>query len=308
MVKKVLVCLLAGLGAGLGTGFAGMSAAAVISPMLITFLGMEPYEAVGIALASDVLASAASAWTYGKNKNLDIRNGLLMMAAVLAFTVVGSYVASLVPSRTMGSFSVLMTMLLGIKFIIRPVMTTREAMQNVSKKKRMVQSIVCGAFIGMICGFVGAGGGMMMLLILTSVMGYELKTAVGTSVFIMAFTALTGAVSHFTIGGLPDGWTLALCMAFTLLFAQIAAKIANKSKPETLNRVVGVVFGGAGRCDSGGAVSEVSADCKKTCLTFNIKHVFFAAPAASADAKPSATKHAIIGSEIIRIQKSPNHR
>ena len=134
MVEKVLVCLLAGLGAGLGTGFAGMSAAAVISPMLITFLGMEPYEAVGIALASDVLASAASAWTYGKNKNLDIRNGLLMMAAVLAFTVVGSYVASLVPSRTMGSFSVLMTMLLGIKFIIRPVMTTREAMQNVSKK------------------------------------------------------------------------------------------------------------------------------------------------------------------------------
>ena len=142
----------------------------------------------------------------------------------------------------MGSFSVLMTMLLGIKFIIRPVMTTREAMQNVSKKKRMVQSIVCGAFIGMICGFVGAGGGMMMLLILTSVMGYELKTAVGTSVFIMAFTALTGAVSHFTIGGLPDGWVLALCMAFTLLFAQIAAKIANKSKPETLNRVVGVVL------------------------------------------------------------------
>ena len=204
--------------------------------------GHGAYEAVGIALASDVLASAASAWTYGKNKNLDIRNGLLMMAAVLAFTVVGSYVASLVPSRTMGSFSVLMTMLLGIKFIIRPVMTTREAMQNVSKKKRMVQSIVCGAFIGMICGFVGAGGGMMMLLILTSVMGYELKTAVGTSVFIMAFTALTGAVSHFTIGGLPDGWVLALCMAFTLLFAQIAAKIANKSKPETLNRVVGVVL------------------------------------------------------------------
>ena len=54
------------MGAGLGTGFAGMSAAAVISPMLITFLGMDPYMAVGIALASDVLASAVSAYTYGK--------------------------------------------------------------------------------------------------------------------------------------------------------------------------------------------------------------------------------------------------
>ena len=45
MLTTILVCILAGLGAGLGTGFAGMSAAAVISPMLITFLGMEPYQA-----------------------------------------------------------------------------------------------------------------------------------------------------------------------------------------------------------------------------------------------------------------------
>ena len=169
--------------------FAGMSAAAVISPMLITFLGMDPYLAVGIALSSDVLASAVSAYTYGKNKNLDIRNGLIMMASVLAFTVVGSYIASIVPSATMGSFSVVMTFLLGVKFIVRPVMTTKEAMQSVSTKKRAVQSVVCGVIVGFICGFVGAGGGMMMLLILTSVLGYELKTAVGTSVFIMTFTA-----------------------------------------------------------------------------------------------------------------------
>lgn len=239
---KVIVCLLAGIGAGLGTGFAGMSAAAVISPMLIIFLQMEPYQAVGIALASDVLASAVSAWTYAKNKNIDIRNGLLMMAAVLLCTVLGSYLASLLPSQTMGGFSVFMTMLLGIKFIVRPVMTTREAMASVSQKKRMVQSLLCGSLIGLICGFVGAGGGMMMLLILTTVMGYELKTAVGTSVFIMAFTALTGAASHFVIGGAPDVATLVLCVVFTLIFAQIAAKIANNAKPATLNRVVGIIL------------------------------------------------------------------
>ena len=39
MITEFIVCILAGLGAGLGTGFAGMSVAAVISPMLITFLG-----------------------------------------------------------------------------------------------------------------------------------------------------------------------------------------------------------------------------------------------------------------------------
>ena len=230
------------MGAGLGTGFAGMSAAAVISPMLITFLGMDPYMAVGIALASDVLASAVSAYTYGKKKNLDIKNGLIMMATVLTFTVVGSYLASLLPSATMGSFSVIMTFLLGIKFIVRPVMTTKEAMEKVPAKKRAIQSVICGTIIGLICGFVGAGGGMMMLLVLTSLLGYELKTAVGTSVFIMSVTALTGAVSHFAIGGMPDVTALIVCVASTLLFAQLASLFANRAQPKTLNRVTGAVL------------------------------------------------------------------
>lgn len=239
---KFLICFIAGIGAGLGTGFAGMSAAAVISPMLITFLGMPAYEAVGIALASDVLASAVSAYTYGKNKNLDIRNGMVMMITVLVFTLFGSWIASRVPNTTMGSFSVFMTLLLGIKFIVKPVMTTKEAMAAVSTKKRVIQSVISGMIVGFICGFIGAGGGMMMLLILTSVLGYELKTAVGTSVFIMTFTALTGAGSHFAIGGLPDLWCLVFCVASTLLWARIAAKFANKASAVTLNRATGVVL------------------------------------------------------------------
>lgn len=82
----------------------------------------------------------------------------------------------------------------------------------------------------------------MMLLLLTSVLGYELKTAVGTSVFIMTFTAFTGAVSHMVIGGMPDLACLFLCVLFTLIWARIAARFANKASAITLNRAVGVVL------------------------------------------------------------------
>ena len=82
----------------------------------------------------------------------------------------------------------------------------------------------------------------MMLLLLTGVLGYELKTAVGTSVFIMAFTAFTGAVSHFAIGGMPDLLCLLFCVSSTLLWARIAAKFANKASAVTLNRATGVVL------------------------------------------------------------------
>lgn len=242
MITTVIVCILAGLGAGLGTGFAGMSAAAVISPMLITFLGMEPYQAIGIALASDVLASAISSYEYGKNKNLDIKNGLVMMVTVMIFTFIASFLSSFVSGNTMGNFSTVMTMMLGIKFIVKPVMTTKEKMMAVDKKARTIQSILCGTVIGLICGFVGAGGGMMMLLILTSILGYELKTAVGTSVFIMTFTAFTGAASHFYLGGMPDITILILCVLSTLFFARVAAIFANKASAKTLNRALGVVL------------------------------------------------------------------
>ena len=56
------------------------------------------------------------------------------------------------------------------------------------------------------------------------------------------FTALTGGISHFAIGGKPDLLVLALCMLFTLIWARIAAKIANKATPKTLNRATGMVL------------------------------------------------------------------
>ena len=239
-MSKFIVCLIAGAGAGFGTGLAGLSAAAVIAPMLITFLHVNAYEAVGIALASDVLASAVSAYTYKKNNNIDVKNGMFMLISVLIFTLVGSYAASLLPQTTMGGFSMFMTLLAGMKFIFRPVMEAKESNKNRSKKKAAIQSIACGMVVGLICGFVGAGGGMMMLLVLVSILGYELKTAVGTSVFIMTFTALTGAASHFAIGGgITDLSILVMCIIFTLIGAMLTAKFANKASAKVLNRTLG---------------------------------------------------------------------
>lgn len=238
----IFVCFLAGAGAGIGTGFAGMSAAAVIGPMLTTFLGVPAYDAVGIGLISDVLASAGSAYTYKKNGNLDVKNSLPLLITVLIFTVIGSFVASLLPEKAMNGTMQIALIVIGLRFLLKPVTTTKEQMSAQSSRKKLMKSIMGGVLIGFICGFVGAGGGMMMLFVLTSFLGYPMHIAVGTSVFVMAFTALTGGISHFAIGGLPDIMTMVLCVIFTFLWARIAAIIANKASAKTLNRVVGVVM------------------------------------------------------------------
>lgn len=239
---EVLICFLAGAGAGLGTGFAGMSAATVISPMLVTFLGLPAYDAIGIALASDVLASAVSARTYAKSGALDIKNGLVMMAGVLSMTMVGSWLSTFMPNNTLGGFSVVMTLILGLRFLLLPVTSPNRTIQGSRRWVQIVKGAAGGAAIGLVCGFFGAGGGMMMLMVLTMLLGYELKTAVGTSVFVMTFSALTGAVSHFALGSPPRMDLLILCVLFTLLWAQIAAKIATRADAKLLNRLTGAIL------------------------------------------------------------------
>lgn len=239
---KILVCFFAGAGAGIGTGFAGMSAAAVIGPILITFLDVPAYQAVGIGLLSDVIASVVSAYTYKKSGNLDIKNSLILLVTVVLMTVIGSFVGKLVPENAMSWTMQIAMIILGLRFIIKPVATTKEDMAAVSEKARIIKSVIGGIVIGFICGFVGAGGGMMMLFVLTSFLGYEMHIAVGTSVFIMSFTALTGGISHLVIGGIPDVLILILCVLFTLIWARIASKIANKASSVVLNRVVGAVL------------------------------------------------------------------
>ncbi len=235
------VCMAASIGAGLGTGLAGMSAAAVIAPMLSTFLGVPAYQAIGIALASDVLASGVSAAIYHRNKNLDVRGGLMLLLSVVIFTYLGSLVSFQTNDEGLGYISVFMTFLVGMRFLLDPVSPPRKPKKQ-SPTARQIKTFVSGALIGFICGFVGAGGGMMMLIVLTTVLGYELKTAVGTSVFVMTFTAFTGAVSHFVIGGVYDWMMLGLCIVLTCLYAQVASTFATKTSEKLQKQATGLIL------------------------------------------------------------------
>ena len=159
LLIKVLVCFFAGAGAGIGTGFAGMSAAAVVGPMLVAFLGVPAYDAVGIGLISDVLASAVSAYTYRKNGNLDIKNSLPMMISVLVVTVIGSLAASYLPERTMGGTMQIALIIIGLRFILKPVTTTKEQMAAGSPREKLIKSILGGVFCRLHLRLCGRGRG-----------------------------------------------------------------------------------------------------------------------------------------------------
>lgn len=249
---QALVCLIASILAGVGTGFVGMSAAVAITPMLIGFLGVDHFVATAIALASDVLASAVAAITYGKHKNIDIKNGLILLIAVLISTIGGTIAGYYVPNTAMGIGTIVVIFLMGLKLWIFPNKKENKS-KNLSKVHKVFVSIFAGILIGFVCGFVGAGGGMMLLLVLTVFLGFDMHKAVGTSVFVMTFSAFVGSAFHIIYDGFLTEvpkfnfdatayYLLALCSVFTLIFSMIGSRIANKLKPNILSLVSGVML------------------------------------------------------------------
>ena len=244
--------IIASIGAGVGTGLAGLSAATVMVPMLIvlcpSFAGETgAYQATAIALASDILGSAVTAGTYAKHKNIDLKRGWLIMTCILIMCTVGSWVAFIVGNVVLGGFTLFLTFCIGIRFLVKPDTSRKNQIEKGAKLgwKGVLLSIVCGIPIGFGTGFVGTGGGMMMLIVLTAFFGMELKTAVGTSTFIMTFTALIASVSHILIHPaiILEKWDVMLiCIVVATISSLLSARFANRVKNRTVGLVTGAVL------------------------------------------------------------------
>ncbi|MBR3312597.1 MAG: TSUP family transporter [Atopobiaceae bacterium] len=249
---EVLWYTLAAVGAGMGTGLAGLSAATVMVPIFICLcpsFGGETgaYQATAIALASDILGSAVTARTYAKSGNIDLRRGWVMLVCILSMCIVGSYAAFVVGNVVLGNFTLFLTLCIGIRFLVMPD-TSRDG--RMAKGDRLdlrgiLISLFFGLTIGFGTGFVGTGGGMMMLVVFTAFLGMDLRTAVGTSTFIMTFTALIASVSHIFIHPaiLFEKWPVMLfCIVVVTASSLVSARFANSASGRTIGLVTGAVL------------------------------------------------------------------
>ena len=249
LIYKILICIIAGAGAGIATGFAGLSAVAFISPLLVVLLKMPIYQTVTIGLASDILASLISAVTYHESGNIDLEHGKKLLISTLVFTILGSIAAFFITRHEVGDegmsiFSLVSAFAVGVSYLIRSPEREQEKKHPFLERVRGKKWVewLSGAYIGSVCGLQGTGGGMMMLLILTVVMGFQHQTAVGTSVFIMTFIAAIGAGTHFAVHPQIDFTALFSCVLSTLIFARLAAVLGNRMPVKALYRITGALL------------------------------------------------------------------
>ncbi|MBQ4598546.1 MAG: sulfite exporter TauE/SafE family protein [Clostridia bacterium] len=247
---EYFVVFAASMLAGIGTGLVGLSAATAMVPLLIvlcpTFQGEHgAFMATAIALASDILGSAVTAGVYARNKKIDLKHGWLLFVCIVTMCTAGSIAAYFTHQQVLGGFSLFLCVAIGIRFLVKPDSKDKPTNEGTHKlsAKEIAVSLFFGLTIGFGTGFFGSGGGMMMLIVFTAMLGYDRKTAVGTSTFIMTFTALIASVSHILIEPtiLLECWDyLLLAIVTATVFSLVSAQFANKVNA----KVVGYVTGG----------------------------------------------------------------
>lgn len=238
--------------AGIGTGLAGLSAATVMVPILIVLcpsFGTETgaYQATAIALASDVLGSLVTSYIYIQHKNIDLKRGWLMFLCVVLMCTLGSAAAWKAGNVVLGGFTLFLTFFIGIRFLLKPDTERKEtaAKGKGLNLKGILISLFFGLTIGFGAGFVGTGGGMMMLVVFTAFLGMELKSSVGTSTLIMTFTALIASAAHMIIHPailFERGDVLIVCIIAATVSSLISAQFANRVSNRTIGLVTGAVL------------------------------------------------------------------
>ena len=170
-----------------------------------------------------------------------------MLACIIGMCTVGSFAAWKAGNVVLGGFTLILSFCIGIRFLVKP--STERADSGAKGAaldwKGVAISLFFGLTIGFGTGFVGSGGGMMMLVVFTAFLGMELKAAVGTSTFIMTFTALIASVSHILIHPaiLLERWpVLILCMTVATAASLASARFANRVDSRTVGLVTGVVL------------------------------------------------------------------
>ncbi|MCA9459195.1 MAG: sulfite exporter TauE/SafE family protein [Nanoarchaeota archaeon] len=236
MFYEILILLVAGLGVGLLTGLLSMSAVMFAAPLMIIFLDMSPYNAIGLSLAIDVFASITASIVFYENKNINLKKSLLLLFTAIVFVFVGSYISVFIPQSNLG-------WLMGFNILIVGIVTYKRKDKKINqiKKERKIYVFLAGMIIGLIAGIFGAGGGLMILFCLIFLLRYNIHEAIGTSVLIMVFIALIGSSSHYYYS--PFNLKYLIIGAIGgIIGAYLSSVFANKTNEKKLKEIVGIIL------------------------------------------------------------------
>jgi len=222
--------LILSAGIGLSLGLIGGGGSIITVPMLVYVLGVPPHRAIGMSLAVVGATALVSVFLHHRNRSVAWRTGTVFAAG----GIVSSYGASKLTRLV--SPPVLMLLFAGLMLVVATIMLTRPHRPEGHHVPNLPRELAAGFGVGALTGFLGVGGGFLIVPALVVFGGLGMKAAVGTSLFVIAVNCTAGLVGHLTEGGFDLKLT-AMVTAMAFGGAVVGAHLANHVHHAALRRI-----------------------------------------------------------------------
>jgi uncharacterized membrane protein YfcA len=191
---------------GLSLGLIGGGGSILTVPILVYFLGVETHEAVGMSLAVVGATSLFGSFLHYRRDNVDFSSGLLFGVSGIFGAFLGSPLTRLFsPSALLVVFAILM-FVVAVSMLWRRKHANSEVTHEADNRK----AVLAGFGVGVLTGFLGVGGGFLIVPALVFFGGLPMKRAIGTSLLVIALNCAAGLIGHAAQTHFNWGLTLAV--------------------------------------------------------------------------------------------------
>tara|TARA_B110001454_G_scaffold143078_1_gene132833 strand:+ start:301 stop:1098 length:798 start_codon:yes stop_codon:yes gene_type:complete len=236
---------------GLILGSIGAGGSILILPILVYFIGISPTLSTSYSLIIVGFTALIGSLSYIKKKKINFTIVLIFaLPSLITVYLTRRYFLPILPND-INLLNILITkdffimILFSLLMIISALLmiNSKEAKtrSEINKRKLFNNSVIIfeGILVGFFTGIIGAGGGFLIIPALVVFSGLDMKTAVGSSLFIIFIKSLFGFIGDYQSGVIIDINILIGLLCFTTIGILLGLSISKNMQSNILKKCFG---------------------------------------------------------------------
>jgi hypothetical protein len=233
---RTLIAAVIGFASGVASGAFGIGGALLSTPGIRWFLDTPALIAVGTTLPVIVPTAITGSITYARSRLIDVRTAGILCASGAVFAVVGALATRVIAGEALLIATAVLILFLSLR-MMRPTASVHPSASRTSP----VILLLIGTASGFVSGLLGVGGGVILVPVLTVVLRFPVKTALGTSLAVVAAQSIPGTITHALIGNID--WAIVGGLVLGVIpGARLGSRAAVAAEDAKLRVVVAVAM------------------------------------------------------------------
>ena len=245
MLMNLLLLVIGVIIGTLGT-LIGVGGGFILMPILLfLYQNDSPETLTSITLTATFVNSLSGTIAYARMKKINFKYGLIFAAFSIPGAVIGAYLTQFVDRDIFSLIFAILLISVSVLIFIRtkPDTNVIESHEISLSWRKLTAGILISIFVGMLSSFLGIGGGIIHVPVLSNVFSFPVHIATATSHFILSITSFAGLMVHIVTGKYHHGiLRAAFISGGALIGAQLGAMLSSKIKGKIIIRILAIAL------------------------------------------------------------------